>query len=168
MAGSPHLKGLDVDAIAARVEAAGDPEAAAALRHLRDAVVCQDEALRDLVADARHLAENHEDDGTYTDIHSRADGFDELATAFGYPPIQATDPAAAERERDPVHGPGPYDGLVCLSGLEHLQARMMMDTHDPDELAGLGYVPVETGTGAARETLYHWPPGQDVVLGLKP
>ncbi len=144
---NPVLRKLDVDSIAARLDAAGDAEAATALRTLRDAVHRQDEALRDLVADAASIEEHHDEDGTHTEVRCRANGFDELAAAFGYPPVEAVDRAEAARDGEA----GPYAGVVPLSGLEHLTARMWTEGRPAEELASLGFVPVQVG----RETLYH-------------
>lgn len=144
---NPLLRKLDVEAVARRLDAAGDAEAADMIRALRDAVHRQDEALRDLVADAESVEERHDEDGTRTKIRFRANGFDDLAAAFGYPPVEAYDRAAAARDAEA----GPYAGVVPLSGLEHLTARMWTEGRPPEELVAAGFVPVEVG----RETLYH-------------
>jgi len=153
---SPKLKGLDVDGMAARLDAAGDAPAAAALRSLRDAVAAQDEALRDLVADAQEVREEREEDGSYVVIHSRLNGFEDLASAFGYPAVEGFDREAFDRASARDGGAEPYDGHAYLSGLEHLQAKIATDICAPEELLAQGYVAIAIGHGPRQQTLYHW------------
>jgi len=151
---SPHLRNPDLDAILARLDAAGDAQAADALRGLRAALAAQDEALRDLVADAREINEDHDEAGSSVDIKCAEGGFDRLCEAFGYPAIQGIDRAEVARAETLPGGPEMYDGLVHLSPLDHLLARIWAEARRPDDLAALGYREIEiTRPGGIRETL---------------
>ena len=152
---SPHLRKHPVDAVLARLRASGDAEAAAVLAALRDAIAAQDDALRDLVADARRLDEEFDEGGRSTvDIECAEGSFDALAAAFGYPAVQGFDRAEFQRAKDSPGGPEMYDGQVHLTPLDHLLARTWTEAA-PTGGTPRG-IPVEVpAPGGGRETVYH-------------
>jgi hypothetical protein len=152
---SPHLSGIDVDAILARLRASGDGEAADALARMRDALARQDEALRDLVADARSLDETVDEDGSHVEISCATGSFDALATAFGYPSVQGVNPEAMEAAGRRPGGPEYGDGMAFLTPLEHLEARILTAAAPAAELAARGAARIEIPRAGGAETVFH-------------
>lgn len=151
---SPILRELPVDDVLARLRASGDEAAAALVERMRDALAAQDDALRNLVADARELDETVDEGGSCVDIKCADGGFDALLSAHGYGPLSAFDRAEFERAGAGPGGAEMYDGQVHISPLDHLFARIGMEGEDPDSLTERGLTPVEVTRGGRKETLF--------------